>query len=145
MFTMFSDMTDTMRMFDDLERQMHRSFARDPRAGELRDVTLRDQGDAFVLTAELPGVADKDVDITLEGDVLTLKAERTRDVPKGLRLVRNERRDARWLKQVAMPCRVVPDAVTAKLELGVLTVHLPKAAEAKPKKITIGAPETPKA
>ena len=147
MLTLFNDMTDTMRMFDSFDRQMQRAFAREARGPDVRDFGFRDLGEALELTAELPGMTDADVDLTLEGDVLTLKAERKAARPEGFRLVRSERREARWLKQLALPCRFDAEAVTAKLVHGVLTVRMPKAAEAKPKKITIGAaaPETPKA
>lgn len=147
MLTLFNDMTDTMRMFDSFERQMQRAIAREPRTADYREMTFRDTGEELVLTADLPGFTDADLDLTLEGDVLTLKADRQFDKPKGFRVVRNERREGRWLKQLALPCRVNADAVTAQLAHGVLTIRMPKAAEAKPKKIPIGAPnpELPKA
>lgn len=142
MFSMFSDMNDTMKMFDAFERQMQRAFSQKAVFPEIRDMSLRDRGEELVLTADMPGFTDKDIELTLEGDVLTFKAERAREIPKGHRLIRLERRDVKWHRQYELPCRVDANAVTASLENGVLTVHLPKAAESKPKKIQIGTPVT---
>jgi HSP20 family protein len=142
MLGIFSDMGDTLRWIDSLERQMvgaARAPAA-PRAAGASDVPLSitDRGEDLVLTADLPGVEDKDVEITFEGDVLTLRADRSPAAPEGFKLVRSERTRPRLVRQIELGCRVDVDAVTASLEGGVLVVKMPKAAEAKPRRIPLG-------
>ena len=103
-------------------------------------VDVRDQGDAYVVTADLPGYEADDVDLTLSGKRLELSADR--DVEYGtasgdedegeggtgtVDYVRRERRRSAVTRTVRLPEEVDPEGVEADLEDGVLTVHLPKA------------------
>ena len=136
MWSLFSEMNDTLRLFDAFDRRFanaveHRSSRGDGFA------KLTDAGEELVLTADLPGVKPEDLDISLEANVLTVRAERKQQKPEGFELVRSERGGLRLSRQIELPVRIDPDGVIAKLENGVLIVHLPKASEAKPRRIPV--------
>ena len=133
------DMQGTLSMMDALEREMMGQFDL-PGAGRGARVgaTLRDEGEALVLRADLPGLSDADVGLTLEGDVLTLQAERRSSVPEGFKPVRTERAPLRFARSFELPCRVDGDATTASMKDGVLTVRMAKAKEARQRRIPVG-------
>lgn len=93
-----------------------------------------------VLTAELPGVELKDIEITLTGTALTLKGERKneRHTPEE-KYFRRERGFGPFGRTVELPHKVNPDAIEATLRDGVLTVRLPKAPEVQPRQIHVRA------
>jgi HSP20 family protein len=70
---------------------------------------------------------------------VTLKGERKVDVPEGLSVHRRERHAVRFAKSFELPTRVDADKVTATLKHGVLTLTLPKVAEAQPRQINVKA------
>jgi len=96
-------------------------------------------GDTDLLVAcELPGVTLDDLDISVMGDTLTVKGERkpAEEAPREA-YHRRERRMGAFSRSIQLPNRVDADEVEAAYEDGVLTVHLNKAAEEKPRKITV--------
>jgi len=135
------DFNERFRLFDSFERQADRVFAgQGPSSPRM---ILRDTGDDLHLVAELPGVAENDLDISLESDVLTLRVAGDRQVPSGHKLIRSERPSMRMVRQVELPVRVDTDNLQATLRDGILELKLPKAKEARPRKIPVlGAPAT---
>ena len=99
---------------------------------------LRENQDSYQVSVELPGVDRKDVEVTLHDGVLTISGERKQEseVKEG-DYVRTERSYGRFQRQVALPQTVNAETVNAAHKDGVLTVTLPKTAEAKPKQIAI--------
>ena len=94
--------------------------------------------DAFTLHIELPGVKPDQVDVSLEENVLTVSGERDFYEEKntdGFRRV--ERRFGRFHRAVRLPDRVDPDHVGATYKDGLLTVTVPKAESAKPRRIQV--------
>lgn len=95
----------------------------------------------LVLTAELPGIAADDVDVSLDGDILTIKGEKTdeRDISESDRFV-HERTFGSFLRRMTMPDGVTPDDIEAGFENGVLTitVTIPEQKEAEPRRIPVG-------
>lgn len=136
MLSSFFGYPERFNLFDSLEREMSHALSHSVSSGGSRTF-FQDTGDALVLTVEVPGVADKDVEITIEGDVLTLRAEAQSAVPEGYKLARAERSRVRLFEQLELPVRVDADKVQAALADGVLTLTLPKAAEARPRKIPV--------
>lgn len=134
------DMQGTLSMMDALEREALGRGGYDLPGASRMTASLRDDGEALVLRADLPGLADSDVGLSLEGDVLTLQATRGNAVPEGFRAVRTERPAVRFARSFELPCRVDGDTTTAAMKDGVLTVTLPKAKEARPRRIAIGQP-----
>jgi len=94
----------------------------------------------FIVRASLPGVRPEDVKITAQGDTLTISGEiKAEDEKKNERYHVRERRFGRFLRTVTLSTPISPDKAQATFENGVLTLVLPKAEEAKPKQIRIGA------
>jgi HSP20 family protein len=143
MLTRFFDFNDTFSMMDAFERQLQSSYFDGPRASQRTtvgsDISFKDEGDKLVLTAVVPGFTKNDVELTIEGETLTLKAERKLEVPKEYKLVRRERAALQLKRQIDLGVPVHADGVEASLEDGILTVTVPKAPEAKPRKIMIGS------
>lgn len=94
--------------------------------------------DAFVVKASLPGVRPDDVQISVQGDVLTIRGESTAEEEKdGDRWHLRERRFGSFQRTVSLPTPVNPDQAEAQYEHGVLTLTLPKSEAAKPRQIKI--------
>ena len=96
--------------------------------------------DAYVVTVEVPGVNADDLDITLEDGLLTIQGERQfTSESSEQQYHRVERRYGSFRRSITLPSQVQADAIEASFENGVLEVVVPKAEEAKPKKITVRA------
>jgi HSP20 family protein len=94
--------------------------------------------DSAVVTAELPGLNPEDIDISVEGDTLSLSGNRQPEVPQeGGTYHRRERRHGKFSRAFRLPFQVEPDKVEAIFEKGVLHISLPRAEEEKPKRIAV--------
>ncbi len=101
-------------------------------------IDLYETDDAIVLKATLPGVKPEDLEITITGDVLTLRGEVQEDaVEEGATYYLRERRFGTFSRSIRLPAPVVADEAEATFENGVLTLVLPKAEEARPKLIEV--------
>ena len=101
-------------------------------------VDLYETKDDLVLTMEVPGVRDKDVTVSITGDLLSIKGERRfeHDV-KEQQLLHVERAYGKFERLVQLPIPVQADKVKASYRDGVLEVRLPKTEEIKPKEIKV--------
>ncbi|HTO72474.1 MAG TPA: Hsp20/alpha crystallin family protein [Gemmatimonadales bacterium] len=100
------------------------------------DITEGEQG--LSLTLDLPGVDPKDVKISLEHRVLTIRGEKVRkSEDKGEQVYRYERTFGSFERTFTLPDTLEADKVQASYENGVLTVFLPKAEKAKPREIPV--------
>ena len=139
----FRDFPRSFGALDQLRHEMDRllfDFERGaPEARTFPSARLEDNGQAFVVTAALPGLEAKDVEITATGSTLSLKGERKVKAPEGYGVHRNERTSYRFSRTFELPAKVDSEKVEASLQNGVLTVTLPKAAEARPKQISVKA------
>lgn len=98
----------------------------------------------IVVTAELPGIEEKDLTISVENNVLTFSGERKMEKEeKKENFQRIERRYGRFTRAFTLPPTVDPENVTAEFTNGVLKLTLPKLEEAKPKQIRIGIGKAP--
>jgi HSP20 family protein len=122
------------RELDRLFGELERSSAQPSSA-----LSFEDDGSNFVLRAEVPGLTENDFQINLAGNTLTLQGERKVEAPEGYTVHRRERSAFRFARSLELPARVDGEKVTATLKNGVLTVTLPKAAEAQPRQIAIKA------
>ena len=101
---------------------------------ELPSVDLTETNDAFTLTAEMPGLEEKDVDVTLSDDMLTVSGEKQEESTREEDDHHiSERRYGSFKRSFRLPASVEDDKISAALTNGVLTVTLPKSAEAKAK------------
>jgi len=99
-------------------------------------VDIYETEDAVVVTASLPGLKPEDIDITVQGDMLRIQGEIKHDQEvKDDQFHRRERRFGHFQRELALPTSVRADGVEAQFEHGVLTLHLPKAEEAKARRI----------
>ena len=102
-------------------------------------MTFEDTSEAFTVRAEVPGLNEKDVEINVTANVLSLKAARKVEAPEGYTAHRRERSSFSFARSFELPTHIDPEKVQASLKQGVLTVTLPKVAEAQPKKVTVTA------
>jgi len=101
---------------------------------------ISERKDAYVVTVEVPGVSADDLDITLEDGLLTIQGERQfSQESTEQQFHRVERRYGSFRRSITLPSQVQADAIEASFENGVLEVVVPKAEEAKPKKISVKA------
>lgn len=93
----------------------------------------------LVVKADLPDVPEKDIDIRVENNTLSIRGERKfeKNVNEE-NYLRVERAYGSFTRSFSLPNTVSPDAIRAEYNNGVLTVHLPKREESKPKQIKIG-------
>lgn len=118
-------------------RTMERPFAETGRWMPAMDV--REEDDAFIVTAELPGLTKKDIELTVEENQLMLSGERRWEAKEGDedKYHRVERSYGKFLRTFTLPSHVDADAVKAKFKDGVLNVEIPKVEGAKPHRIEI--------
>ena len=124
-----------------LRRELERLFGEVERQAQPGSATssFKDDGSNFVLIADLPGLTESDIQISVAGDTVTLRGERKVAVPEGYSTHRRERSAVSFAKSYQLPTRVDADKVVATLKHGVLTLTLPKAAEAQPRQISVKA------
>lgn len=107
-------------------------------AGATPGINVYADDESVVVTTELPGVAAGDVRVQLEGDVLSIGAERRSEDGPGEELAR-ERGALRFSRSVSLPFAVDQDQVEARLSDGVLAVSLKRAAADRPRTIAVNA------
>jgi HSP20 family protein len=101
-------------------------------------VDIFEKGDDLVIRAEIPGVDKDDVDITVRNNSLTLRGERKREQEINEdNSYRLERSYGNFVRSFTLPRTVDSTRISARYDNGVLDIVLPKAEEAKPKKIEI--------
>jgi HSP20 family protein len=108
------------------------------------DVIERD--DAFEVRASVPGVKPEDLEVTVQGERLTLRAETkpSTEERRGENWLLREHRYGAVQRSVTLPSPVNSEQAEARIEHGVLTLRLPKLQEARPRRISVG-PGTPSA
>ncbi len=102
--------------------------------------------DAFVLRADLPGLAEEDVSIEVEDRVLTVSGERRAEHESEKEgFYRLERATGSFSRSLTLPEGVDAEAIAASFDKGVLEIRIPKPEQRKPHKVTIAAGENPAA
>jgi len=123
------------RLFDDFFRDFPSAAAS---AAFVPSLAIEETEDAVKLSAELPGLAEKDFEISVEDGVFTLRGEkRSESASERGGWSRTERSFGRFERRVALPADVEIEKASAAFKNGVLDVTLPKRAAAKPKAHTI--------
>lgn len=129
------------RIFDDAFGDLFSPVVRGEEVSNrnwLPAVDVAETADGLTLYAELPGLSREDVDITLENNVLTVRGERKFEKDaKEENFHRIERAYGTFSRSFTLPNNVKNDGVEATFKDGVLTVRIPKAEEAKSRKIAI--------
>ena len=125
---------DLDRLFGAYERSIADPYSNGQDASEVRDT-----GNDLVITVDLPGVSNKDLELSISGDNLFVRASRTATAPEGYTTHRRERASYKFEHAWRLPVPVDGQRAEAKLAEGVLTVTLPKSPNAQPKQITVKA------
>ena len=100
---------------------------------------VKETKDAYVLKADLPGVKEEGVDISLSGNMLTISGEKEEEhKEQSDQYYAVERSYGSFARSFSLPPGVDGEHVGADLKEGVLTVNIPKLSEAQPKKISVG-------
>jgi len=102
-------------------------------------INVWEGGDCLYAEAEVPGVARENLDILVVGNELTVKGRRSEPEGKEVSYHRRERGTGEFSRTLTLPVEIKADSVEAALKDGVLTLKLPKADEARPRKITVKA------
>jgi HSP20 family protein len=101
---------------------------------------ITEKDDAFVLSAEMPGMAEQDIRVSLSEDMLTIAGEKRRSrKERAENRYLSERNDSGFQRVFSLPDDVDRETIAASFDNGVLTVTLPKSAKAAPRKIEIKA------
>jgi HSP20 family protein len=99
---------------------------------------ISERKDAYLVTVELPGLKPEDLDITMEDGLLTIKGERQfTSESSEQQFHRVERRYGAFRRSITLPAQVQADHIEATFDNGVLQIVVPKAEEAKPKRIQV--------
>ena len=143
-FALF-DLPTPGRSFSNLRQDLDRVFGtyeqslNGPYAQTGENAQLRDSGSDLVVTIDLPGVSKKDVELTISGDNIFIRATRTLSPPEGYTAHRRERSSFKFEQAFQLPVAVESKTAVTNLQDGVLTVTLPKSPNAQPKQITVKA------
>jgi HSP20 family protein len=137
----WSDLNRTFAALDLMRERMDRAFQELGGAAAVGwpPANVLDTGAALVVALEAPGLGEKDVSLTATADSLVVSGERKADLPEGYAVHRAERGALRFSRSFTMPTKIDADKVTATIKNGLLTITLPKAAEAQPRQITVKA------
>jgi HSP20 family protein len=100
------------------------------------EVNIFEINDGYVLEAEMPGVDKEGLQITLEGNEITITGRRKSSVPAGSPIIR-ERRTADFRRVFELDPAIDTTKVSARMEQGLLTLTLPKSERVKPRKVTV--------
>lgn len=143
MLTSWADVDRTFAALDQLTRRLDSSFPllafdgfATAQGGPAR-AAWREHAEALELTLEVPGFGEKDIEIALDRGLLSVSGKPSAASPEGYVAQRRERGVSafRYTWRVRVP--IDPEGITATLKNGVLTVSLPKRAEARPRTIPV--------
>lgn len=107
------------------------------RAPRLMPVDLFRDGDQYVLSADLPGIDPESVDLDVDGQLLTIRAERHAPTGDQVKWLTHERPYGSYVRQFTLGDGLDAERITANYEHGVLSVIVPMAERAKPRKIAV--------
>ncbi len=132
---------DPFRDIDRMTEQLLGAQAGSARAPRFMPMDVFRAGDHFVLNADLPGVDPGSIDISVDNGTLTIKAERTERSGENVQWITSERFTGTFMRQVALGDGIDDSAIAAHYDNGVLSLTLPVAEKAKPRKISVAASE----
>ena len=145
--TGFSPLRDFMSLRDGMDRLFEDRWVSpgswmtwSPTSTSYLALDVYESSDDIVVRAVVPGAEPDDIDIQFQGGVLTIRANTVETaIPDGASWLVHEVLAGEYLRQVTLPRTVDPEKARSTYEHGVLTLTLPKTADAKPKQIRIGS------
>ena len=129
---------DLEKLRQDMDRMAQKTAAYQSESQVFPPLNIYEDSDAIFITAEVAGVVTENIDISVEGETLTITGER-KSLPREEKssFHRREIETGKFSRAVALPTKINLDGVSARLQDGILAISLPKAEEVKPKKIAV--------
>ena len=137
--------SDLVSLRDAMDRLFEESFVRmrgwpSLFGAETLAIDMYETPDSVVIKTAVPGVKPEDIDISITGDVLTIKGEtKVEEKVEKENYICQERRYGAFQRSVPLPGSLLTDKAEATFENGILTLTIPKSEEAKPKAIKVRA------
>jgi HSP20 family protein len=125
------------REMDLLTRGLFNQRTGGERATVFPALVISEDEHTIYIEAEIAGVNPQDIEISVEGETLTIKGERKAAVEEKVSFHRREIEYGNFSRAVSLPARVNINQITARTVDGILYIDLPKAEEAKPKKVNV--------
>jgi len=126
---MFGPLSELTSRLDWLREEMDPAF--------LPPLNVWEEGETLKVEVEIPGVKLEDVDVAFNKGELTIKGEKKVAIQESVTLHRRERLAGSFRRTMTVPWEIKTDEVSAELKDGILTVTLPKAEAAKPRKVAV--------
>ena len=138
---------DTFEELERMKQEMERLYQypamkifREPAAGVFPAINITEETDNYYVRAELPGIKADNLELSIANNTLTIEGERKSDPEnENTKYHRREREAGRFSRKITLPAQIDASKTDAKCNDGLLTIVIPKAESAKPKKITITA------
>ena len=131
------------RVFDDSLQSMRFSTNENGGSAFSLAVDVTEDEDEYVVHTSTPGIAEDDIEITLENNILTVAGEfQNENEREEAHFLVRERRAGKFRRSITLPATVDESKVSANFNAGVLAIHLPKAEVAKPKRISVKGSKT---
>ena len=136
---------DTFEELERMKQEMERMYQyptmkifREPTAGVFPAINITQETDNYYVRAELPGIKADDLELSIANNTLTIEGERkSGPEDENAKYHRREREAGKFSRKIILPAQIDATKADAKCNEGLLTIVLPKAESAKPKKITI--------
>ena len=143
----FSPLRDFMSLRDGMDRLFEDRWISpgswltwSPMGTNFLPLDVYETSDDVVVRATVPGVGPDGIDIQFQGGVLTIRAKsEEQDIPEGATWLVHEVTPGEYIRQVTLPRAIDADRAETTFEHGLLTLSLPKTADAKPKQIKVGS------
>ncbi len=102
-------------------------------------VDISEDAEGITLVADMPGVSSDRLDVHVDNDTLLIEGEAKIDMPEGMEALYADVRSTHYRRSFSLSGELDTDAIEASLNNGVLSLHIPKRAEVKPRKIEVRA------
>lgn len=133
---LFDLQRETGRMFDETWEQLPSRLSKE--AVWTPSLDIAEDKDSITIKADLPGVSQSDIDVSVSGDILTIKGERKQEhETKEKKVHRIERFYGSFVRSLTLPDYVDASKISANYKNGVLEVSVPKTEKAKPRQIKV--------
>lgn len=134
----FEQLDRMRRQFDQLFGDLPETRRGLPGSGVFPQINLTEDADKFYVRAELPGVKADQIEMLATAKNLSISGERKIEAEnEGVRYHRREREAGKFSRILAMPTEIDPNRIEAKMQDGILTIHVPKAEAVKPRQVTV--------
>jgi HSP20 family protein len=128
--------------FRELDRLAEQTLSAGARAMRTMPMEALRRGDEFVIHLDLPGVLRDDIDLTVERNVVSVRARREPTRQEGDEVIIDERLYGEFARQLFLGDNLDPDGLSADLHDGVLTLTIPVREASKPRKVQLGTADT---